>query len=91
MTPALTVAAADQINVPSWLSTGAIIGFFVFLASVLAIVLGLSMMGQSKKGDMKGAAKQSGVGLLGLLWIVLGVGGSIITIAAATVGFFARI
>jgi len=84
------VAAADSGSAPSWLNTAAIVGFFVFLASVMALVLGLSLMGQSKKGDIKGAAAQSGVGLLGLIWIALGVGGTIVTIAAATLGFFTK-
>lgn len=88
MTPALIVATADQISVPSWLNTAAIVGFLVFLASVLAVLLGLSMMSQSKKGNLKQAASQSGVGLLGLLWIALGVGGAIITLAAGTIAFF---
>lgn len=67
MTPALIVAtAADQISVPSWLNTAAIVGFCVFLASMLSLFLGLSMMSQSKKGNLKQAASQSGVGLIGL-------------------------
>lgn len=84
------ITAADTASAPSWLNTAAIVGFFVFLASVMALILGLSLMGQSKKGDIKGAAAQSGVGLLGLIWIALGVGGTIVTVAAATLGYFMK-
>ncbi len=84
------VLAADTASAPSWLNTAAIVGFCVFLASIFALVLGLSMMGQSKKGNIKEAAAQSGVGLLGLIWVALGVGGTIVTVAAATLGFFMK-
>ena len=82
------IATADQVATPSWLNTAAITGFMVFLASMFALFLGLSMMSQSKKGNMKQAAAQSGVSLLGLFWVALGVGGSVVSIAAATLGFF---
>ena len=84
------LATADQVTTPSWLNTAAIVGFCVFLASMFALFLGLSMMGQSKKGNMKQAAAQSGVSLLGLFWVALGVGGTVVTLAAATLGFFIR-
>ena len=84
------IATADQVTTPSWLNTAAITGFFVFLASMFALFLGLSMMSQSKKGNMKQAAAQSGVSLLGLFWVALGVGGTVVTLAAATLGFFIR-
>lgn len=84
------IATADQVITPSWLNTAAITGFFVFIASMLALLLGLSMMGQSKKGNLKQAASQSGVSLLGLFWVALGVGGTVVTLAAATLGFFIR-
>ena len=84
------IATADQVTTPSWLNTAAIVGFCVFLASMFAFFLGLSMMGQAKKGNLKQAASQSGVSLLGLLWVALGVGGTVVTIAAATLGFFIR-
>ena len=84
------IATADQVTTPSWLNTAAIVGFCVFLASMFALFLGLSMMGQSKKGNLKQAASQSGVSLLGLFWVALGVGGTIVTLAAATLGFFIR-
>lgn len=84
------LAAADTISTPSWLNRAAIVGFCVFLASMFALVLGLSMMGQSKKGNLKQAASQSGVSLLGLFWVALGVGGTVVTLAAATLGFFIR-
>ena len=84
------IATADQVTTPSWLNTAAIVGFCVFLASMFALFLGLSMMGQSKKGNLKQAASQSGVSLLGLLWVALGVGGTVVTLAAATLGFFIR-
>ena len=84
------IATADQVATPSWLNAAAITGFFVFLASMFALVLGLSMMGQSKKGNLKQAAAQSGVSLLGLFWVALGVGGTIVTLAIATLGFFIR-
>ena len=84
------IATADQVTTPSWLNTAAITGFFVFLASMFALFLGLSMMSQSKKGNMKQAAAQSGVSLLGLFWVALGVGGTIVTLAIATLGFFIR-
>ena len=84
------IATADQVTTPSWLNTAAITGFFVFLASMFALFLGLSMMGQSKKGNLKQAASQSGVSLLGLFWVALGVGGTVVTLAAATLGFFIR-
>ena len=90
MTPALVIIAADQVSVPSWLNTAAIVGFLVFLASMFAFFLGLSMMGQAKKGNLKQAASQSGVSLLGLLWVALGVGGTLVTLAIATLGFFIR-
>ena len=88
--PAILATAADTASTPSWLNTAAIVGFCVFLASMFALFLGLSMMGQSKKGNLKQAAAQSGVSLLGLFWVALGVGGTIVTIAAATLGFFIR-
>ena len=84
------IATADQVTTPSWLNTAAIVGFCVFLASMFALFLGLSMMGQSKKGNLKQAAAQSGVSLLGLFWVALGVGGTVVSIAAATLGFFIR-
>ena len=84
------IATADQVTTPSWLNTAAIVGFCVFLASMFALFLGLSMMSQSKKGNMKQAAAQSGVSLLGLFWVALGVGGTVVSIAAATLGFFIR-
>ena len=84
------IATADQVTTPSWLNTAAITGFMVFLASMFALFLGLSMMSQSKKGNMKQAAAQSGVSLLGLFWVALGVGGTVVSIAAATLGFFIR-
>lgn len=84
------IATADQVTTPSWLNTAAITGFFVFLASMFALLLGLSMMGQSKKGNLKQAASQSGVGLIGLFWVALGVGGTLVTLAIATLGFFIR-
>ena len=84
------IATADQVTTPSWLNTAAIVGFCVFLASMFALFLGLSMMGQSKKGNLKQAASQSGVSLLGLLWVALGVGGTLVTLAALTLGFFIR-
>lgn len=84
------IATADQVTTPSWLNTAAIVGFCVFLASMFALFLGLSMMGQSKKGNLKQAASQSGVSLLGLFWVALGVGGTVVTLAAATLGFFIR-
>ena len=84
------LATADTASTPSWLNTAAIVGFCVFLASMFALFLGLSMMGQSKKGNLKQAAAQSGVSLLGLFWVALGVGGTVVTIAAATLGFFIR-
>ena len=88
--PAILATAADTVSTPSWLNTAAITGFMVFLASMFALFLGLSMMGQSKKGNLKQAAAQSGVSLLGLFWVALGVGGTVVTIAAATLGFFIR-
>ena len=88
--PAILATAADTVSTPSWLNTDAIVGFCVFLASMFALFLGLSMMGQSKKGNLKQAAAQSGVSLLGLFWVALGVGGTVVTIAAATLGFFIR-
>ena len=84
------IATADQVTTPSWLNTAAIVGFCVFLASMFALFLGLSMMGQSKKGNLKQAASQSGVSLLGLFWVALGVGGTVVTLAIATLGFFIR-
>ena len=84
------LATVDTTSTPDWLNTAAITGFFVFLASMFALVLGLSMMGQSKKGNLKQAAAQSGVSLLGLFWVALGVGGTVVTLAAATLGFFIR-
>ena len=88
--PAILATAEDTVSTPSWLNTAAIVGFCVFLASMFALFLGLSMMGQSKKGNLKQAAAQSGVSLLGLFWVALGVGGTVVTIAAATLGFFVR-
>ena len=85
-----TVDTVDTTSTPGWLNTAAIVGFGVFLASMFALILGLSMMGQSKKGNLKQAASQSGVSLLGLLWVALGVGGTVVTIAIATLGFFIR-
>lgn len=84
------VPAADAASAPSWLNTGAIVGFCVFLASLMALLLGLSMMGQSKKGNIKEAAAQSGVGLMGLIWIAVGVGGTVVTLAAGALAFFVR-
>lgn len=91
MTPALIVAtAADQISVPSWLNTAAIVGFCVFLASMLSLFLGLSMMSQSKKGNLKQAASQSGVGLIGLSWVALGMGGIVVGLATGIVSLFIK-
>lgn len=90
MTPALVVAAADQITVPSWLNTAAIMGLAVFVASLLLLFLGLAVLSKSHKGDLKGAGKQLGVGFIGILIVALGAGGAAITIAAATLGFFVK-
>ena len=91
MTPALIVAtAADQISVPSWLNTAAIVGFCVFLASMLSLFLGLSMMSQSKKGNLKQAASQSCVGLIGLSWVALGIGGIVVGLATGIVSLFVK-
>ena len=87
-TIATALATADRISTPTWLNTAAIVGFCVFLASMFALFLGLSMMSQSKKGNVKQAAAQSGVSLLGLFWVALGVGGTVVSLAAATIGFF---
>ena len=90
MTPALIVATADQVSVPSWLNTAAIVGSCVVVASMFSLFLGLSMMSQSKKGNLKQAAAQSGVGLLGLFWVALGVGGTVVGLAAGIVSLFVK-
>lgn len=91
MTPALIVAtAADQISVPSWLNTAALIGILVFGATILSIFLGLVIMSQSKKGDLKKSASQSGVGLIGLFWVALGIGGIVVGLATGIVSLFVK-
>ena len=91
MTPALIVAtAADQISVPSWLNTAALIGILVFGATILSIFLGLVIMSQSKKGDLKKAASQSGVGLIALFWVALGIGGIVVGLATGIVSLFVK-
>ena len=91
MTPALIVAtAADQISAPSWLNTAALIGILVFGATILSIFLGLVIMSQSKKGDLKKAASQSGVGLIGLFWVALGIGGIVVGLATGIVSLFVK-
>ena len=84
------VLAADRVSVPQWLNTAAIVGFCVFLASMFSLFLGLSMMSQSKKGNLKQAAAQSGVSLLGLFWVALGVGGTVVGLAAGIVSLFVK-
>lgn len=86
---ALTLATVESV-VPSWLNTAAITGFFVFIASMLALFLGVSMMGKSRKGNLKEAAAQSGVSLIGLFWVAIGVGGTVVSLAVTTVSLFIR-
>lgn len=82
------LAAAPKPEAPDALNTAAIWGVVVFVAGLLAAWLGLSLMGQSKKGNLSGAAKSSGVAGIGLLWVILGVGGLATGIVLSFVTFF---
>lgn len=75
-------------SAPSWLNTGAIIGIALFLACLLLMVLGISQIGRSRKGNVKEAASQSAVAGIGVLWIVIGITGAAIGIIAGTVSYF---
>ena len=80
--------AVDAVQTPGFLQVAAIAGFVVFIAGLAAAVLGVGMLVNAKKGDMKKAASQSGVGLFGILWIAFGLGGSVIGLGAALLSFF---
>ena len=86
----LTIAAADAVQTPSFLQTTAIVGFAVFLGGLLLMVLGVSMIGNARKGDMKKAAAQTGVSLMGIVIIALGASGTVIGLGAAVLNFFIR-
>lgn len=83
-----TLAAEPKPDAPDVLNTTAIWGIVVLVAGLLAAWLGLSLMGQSKKGNLSGAAKSSGVAGIGLLWVILGVGGLATGIVLSFVTFF---
>lgn len=74
-------------SAPSWINTAAIVGFLVFVASLLLIVLGLRLTAKSGKGNVKDAASQSAVAGIGVFWIVVGITGAAVTIVATSVGF----
>lgn len=90
ITAAVISLAADTTkpDAPDVLNTGAIWGIVVFVAGLLAAFLGLSLMGKSKKGDLSGAAKSSGVAGIGLIWVLLGVGGLATGIVLSALTFF---
>lgn len=72
---------------PSWINSGALVGALVFVACILIIVLGISQLGRSKKGNVKEAASQSAVAGIGIFWIVVGITGAAVGIIATTVSF----
>jgi hypothetical protein len=72
---------------PSWLKIGAIIGAIVAFAGIVLMIFGLTLTARAKKGDMKGAAKASGVAGIGLFWIVVGATGIGFGIISTTVAF----
>ncbi|WP_068426798.1 hypothetical protein [Janibacter terrae] len=82
------LAAETRPDAPDVLNTAAIWGIVVFVAGLLAAFLGLSLMGKSKKGDLSGAAKSSGVAGIGLIWVLLGVGGLATGIVLSALNFF---
>lgn len=87
-TAAAGLAAEAAPDAPDVLNTAAIWGIVVFVAGLLAAFLGLSLMGKSKKGDLSGAAKSSGVAGIGLIWVLLGVGGLATGIVLSALNFF---
>ncbi len=83
-----SLAADTAPDAPDVLNTAAIWGIVIFVAGILAAFLGLSLMGKSKKGDLSGAAKSSGVAGIGLIWVLLGVGGLATGIVLSALNFF---
>jgi hypothetical protein len=88
------LAAAPYANplpdaqAPSWLKVAAIAGLIVSIASIVLMVFGLGLTMRAKKGDLKGAARSSGVAGIGLFWIVLGVTGVALGVVSGSVSFF---
>src|SRR5690349_1122498 len=56
-------------SAPSWLKIGAIVGLIVAVVGIVLMVFGLGLTARAKKGDLKGAARSSGVAGIGLMWI----------------------
>ena len=86
---ALALHAADvpDSKAPSWIATASIVGIIVFVASLIMMWVGISLLAKSKKGDLSGAAKTTAVGGIGLVWLVLGATGGAIGIVSTTVAF----
>jgi hypothetical protein len=75
---------------PSWIKIAAITGAIVAITGIVLMVFGLGLTARAKKGDIKGAAKSSGVAGIGIMWIVIGATGIGFGIISGTVAFVAN-
>lgn len=86
----LPVEDLPDSQAPSWIKTTAIVGVIIFVAGIIMMWVGLSLLAKSKKGDLSGAARTSAVGGIGLVWLVLGATGGAIGIISSTVAFVSK-
>lgn len=80
--------AEPKPDAPDAINTTAIWAIVMFVAGLLVAWLGLSLLGRSKKGDLSGAAKSSGVAGIGLFWVILGVAGLATGLVLSITEFF---
>ena len=76
-------------SAPTWINVSAVTGLLVFVAMLLLAITGLVIMSRSGKGDMKRAASQMGVAMIGAVMLGLALVGSLIWIVIkSTVNYF---
>ena len=73
---------------PSWIKIAAITGVIVAITGIVLMIFGLGMTARAKKGDLKGAARSSGVAGMGLFWIVVGATGIGFGVLSTSIAFF---
>lgn len=76
-------------SAPPWINVSAVTGLIVFIAMLLLAITGLVIMSRSGKGDMKRAASQMGVAMIGAVMLGLALVGSLIwVVIQSTVNYF---
>jgi hypothetical protein len=86
------VAAADPATprAPAWLNTGAVVGLMVLAMTLIGGLLGVRMLGQAHKGDVKRQANMAASALIGVVVFLAFVGGSVVAVSQGSLDFLVR-